>query len=43
MRDEIRHGLKAKLHVVPLLLSGTPPPKREALRNGSRPASLSEF
>jgi pterin-4a-carbinolamine dehydratase len=41
VRNEIRHGLEAKLHVIPLLLSGTPPPKREALPE--RIANLARF
>ncbi len=31
VRSEIRHALEANLHIIPLLLSDTPLPKREAL------------
>lgn len=31
VRNEIRHALETKLSIMPILLSGTPPPKHEAL------------
>ena len=31
VRNEIHHGLETRLHIIPILLSGTAPPKPEAL------------